>query len=456
MIRFENVTFRYPAADRAAVADLQLTIREGETILLTGPSGCGKSTLTRLVNGIIPHVQTGTLEGDVFIRNIALNNMPLHEICRTVGSVFQDPRSQFFTTTMEDELVFGCENIGVASDVIGFRMNRLIGEFHLNHLCKRSVFHMSSGERQRITVAAAHMMEPDVYVLDEPAANMDRESIAALAEMLKMLKSQGKTILIAEHRFDYLEDIMDRVVFMEAGRVVHTDTRVTRTLGPASIKVSKPFRSKSLQLCNVSFGYRRRKPILWNINLVVVSGDVIGLVGVNGSGKSTLVKGLCGLLKEQSGQIRLDGQLLSANVRMRRMHLVMQDCDYQLFTTSVEHELRLANEAQTDLQQRIEQVLRQMDLLQYRERHPMTLSCGQKQRLAIATALMQDVDVLIFDEPTSGMDGEHIRQFIHILQEQADSGRILFIISHDGEFLRQICTKTVILERGNLTVISGG
>ena len=223
MIECENISFSYPSKELAeginqpggALKNISCTIADGSFVLLCGTSGCGKTTLTRLFNGLIPHYYEGNLTGSMRIDGKDYKDLTLFDISQKVGSVFQNPRSQFFNVDTTSEIAFGCENHGMSEPEIIRRVDRVSKQLNLTTLLGRSIFSLSGGEKQKIACGSAAAVEPEVYVLDEPSSNLDASSIADFRKLLKILKMQGKSIIIAEHRLYYLHDLADRVIYLK-------------------------------------------------------------------------------------------------------------------------------------------------------------------------------------------------------------------------------------------------
>ena len=199
---------------------MNLSIKEGEVVVLTGPSGGGKSTLTRVINGLVPYFYEGELSGEVYLLGKNLADLPSWERGRFVGNVFQDPRSQFFANEVAGEIAFGCENYGFSHDDIVKQVARTAAELQISNLLEEKVRYLSYGMRQRVAIASAKAIDPPVYVMDEPSANLDMKATVGLADLIQKLKSQGKTILIAEHRLYYLQKIADRIIYLQDGKIV--------------------------------------------------------------------------------------------------------------------------------------------------------------------------------------------------------------------------------------------
>ena len=221
MIELKNVTFTYHNAERSAgVYGIDLQIPAGQVVLLCGLSGCGKTTITRLINGLAPAYYAGALEGQVLIDGRDSASVTLYELSQKVGSVFQNPRSQFFSLDSTSEIAFGCENIGVLREEMYRRIGQVSRDLDMADLLDRNLFALSGGEKQKIACASAAAMQPAIFVLDEPSSNLDLRSIANLKAVIGKWKEQGKTVVIAEHRLYYLMEIADRVIYMENGRII--------------------------------------------------------------------------------------------------------------------------------------------------------------------------------------------------------------------------------------------
>ena len=226
MIEFKHVSFSYDlnseqedTKETDDLHDINLTVNDGECILLCGKSGCGKSTLTRLVNGLAPHFYPGKLTGEVLLDGRDISKMPMYETASFVGSVFQNPRTQFFNVDTDSEIAFGVENQALPREQIGEKVEAATKDLEIENLRGRNIFSLSGGEKQKIAFASVYAMNPSVYLLDEPSSNLDMETVAALRTHLKRLKAQGKTVLIVEHRLYYLMGIADRIVVFDEGQI---------------------------------------------------------------------------------------------------------------------------------------------------------------------------------------------------------------------------------------------
>lgn len=419
MISLQNVTYTYEGQKAPSLEGVSLHIQKGECVLLCGQSGCGKTTATRLLNGMIPNFFDGTLKGEVTLAGENIGEQAMHQIARRVGSVFQNPRTQFYTTNTTSEIAFGCENLGYPREEIQSRVDRTARDLRIGHLLNRNIFQLSGGEKQIIALAGVYAMNPDVYILDEPSSNLDTATIGKVREILSLLKAQGKTIVIAEHRIYYLKDLADRALYFENGRLageysmaaldaMDGDTRLKtgiRGVGypayaPHPLPPAMMNERMDMRFIECRYG---KKTVLDVPKLHIFAGEIVAVVGANGAGKSTFVTALCGLLKGQKGMYFRAGKPLFGRQRVKESYMVLQEVNHQLFAGSVEEEVTLgAGRADEDT---LGHILKRLNLAGLEKRHPMTLSGGQKQRVAIAAAMFCGKRVLVLDEPTSGLYG---------------------------------------------------
>ena len=360
MINIDHVSFQYSGAERENLQDFILQIPKGECVVLTGESGCGKTCVTRLINALIPHFYEGEMSGTVSIDGIDTRDIQPHELSDKIGSVFQNPRSQFFSLDTDSEIVFGMENKGMPYQTMLARYQQTIKELHIEKLRDRNLFDLSGGQKQTIAFASVYALNPDVFVLDEPSSNLDPDAIQELRRLLLLIKAQGKTIIISEHRLYFLNGIADRIVLMEQGKLKQSRTakdfsmlnaEQIKKLGLRSYTPTKlnlpeltPTRNDTpaLEVKDLEIGYEKGNPIVKHLNFRIYSGEIVGVVGKNGCGKTTLARTLCGLQKELYGEVFYSGSKIPAKRRIQKAYLVMQDPDYQLFTDSVYQELKLA------------------------------------------------------------------------------------------------------------------
>jgi energy-coupling factor transport system ATP-binding protein len=463
MIEIKNCSFTYTSNGgmEEAVQNINLRVEKGECILLCGRSGCGKTTLTRLVNGLIPYFYEGLLSGETIVAGKNICRTPMYEISKRVGSVFQNPRTQFFNVDTDSEIAFGMENLSRPPNEITWRLEQVSAEMQITELRGRDIFALSGGEKQKIAFASIYAVSPDVYVLDEPSANLDLNAVEDLRRHLAQLKAQGKTILIAEHRLYYLMDVADRIVYMEKGRVenVWPPSEFSRIPGetcrgmglrewdlnriiPAGELGNTKNVLSTLRVNGVDLDYKKQ-PVLKGITFEASQGEVIAITGQNGAGKSTFLWTLCGLHNESRGVLFWQGKKSGVKQRQALSYMVMQDVNYQMFAESVEKECGFGlKRPDTNF---IQHLLEDLELYQFRGRHPNTLSAGQKQRLAVAAGIAANKELLVFDEPTSGLDYDSMRRAAMLIRHLAVRKKLVFIVTHDLEFIAQACTRVLHL-----------
>ena len=481
MINFKNVSFSYSGEHGTGdgVSGIDLTIKDGEFVVLCGESGCGKTTVTRLINGLAPHFYEGEMSGSVMIGDVCVNTENLSDIAALTGSVFQNPKSQFFNLDTTGELVFGCENLGIPREQIQQRLEKTKRDLQLDNLMDRDIFELSGGEKQQIACASCYTADPQVFVLDEPSSNLDKRAIQRLHRMLVKIKAAGKTVVIAEHRLYYLMDVADRFIYMRSGKIERIFTRdemkalsesdltalglrltdmqslavlvrkedatretpVKSSTPPKTQPVSKP----ALEALDVTCGYGSTR-VLDIERLALPEHSVVALIGDNGSGKSTFAQALAGVIPS-NGSIAVGGAYLTAEERSKRSFMVMQDVNRQLFADSVLEEVMMNTGASAA---DAEAVLARLGILELKDRHPASLSGGQKQRTAIASALCAKKDLLIFDEPTSGLDRRGMERFGSLLRDLQTSAALSLVITHDPELIMSCCTHILHIENGRV------
>lgn len=448
MIVFDHVTYTYEGRETPGLRDCTFTVKPGELILLTGESGCGKTTVIKLANGLLQHGGGGQMEGRVTVGGQDVAGAPMWELAGTIGSVFQNPKSQFFNLDTTSEVLFGLESRGVSHKEMAHALSSAASACGVEPLLDRDIFALSGGEKQRIACASAWAMGPEVFVLDEPSSNLDGAGINQLRDILKRLKAAGKTVLIAEHRLWYAADLADRVFYLRQGRLERqyaggaflalpeAERRGMGLRSLAETTLSPPCPAAgvdglTVQGLRASYG----RDVVWeDVSFTAPRGQITAITGQNGAGKSTLARCLCGLMQERAGTILWNGRPMGRKERRKRSFLIMQDVNLQLFADSVLAEARLGN---TATEQEALAALERMDLRQFASAHPMALSGGQKQRLAIVDGCLSGKELLIFDEPTSGLDYAHMLDVSRLLRELAAQGLCVVVITHDGEFLRE-------------------
>ena len=463
MIQLKNVNFTYQGGETGGLHGLDLNIPDGQVLVLCGESGCGKTTLTRLLNGLIPHVFPGELTGSVTVDGRDVSHQPLYDTARLVGSVFQNPRSQFFNVDTTSEITFGCENLGLPKDEILRRLEAAVPALGLQKLLGRSIFQLSGGEKQKIACAGAFLMEPPVFVLDEPSANLDADAVLELRGVLKTLKALGKTVILSEHRLYYLRGLADRYLYLWDGRVqgdysaeefdaIPAEERRAMglrggSLADLTLREEPDIRRGTAQLRDFRFAYKNAPETLRIDEAAIPYGGIVGILGHNGAGKSTFSRCFRGLEKRR-GTVTVDGTALRPKDRLDRCYMVTRDVGHQLFTESVLDEVLLSMPEEDEAQAKA--ILDRLDLTPYLDRHPASLSGGQKQRLAVASALAAERNVVFLDEPTSGLDDRHMRETAQLLRELRRSGKTVYVITRDPELITECCTDILRLEAGEI------
>lgn len=457
MIEIKNLSYKYSKDDDYSLKNINLSVHKGECILLCGKSGCGKSTLLKTINGIIPEFCNGEIDGSVEVCGMNTFETEIYKISEKVGSVFQNPKTQFYTTNTTDEIAFGLENYGLERTKINKRIEEVKDTLNIEALMNRNIFELSGGEKQKIAIASVFALEPEIFVFDEPSSSLDIDSMKELSEIMERLKSVGKTIIIAEHRLWYLKNIADRAIYLENGEIIReysmeeiqnlseeerlrTGLRHTEFQnGYFKRKANNLKNSTELEIDGLLYK-RKKKTILKIDNLNFESGKIIGIVGKNGMGKSTFARIVCGLEKQSSGKIYKGDRQLSSKNRIKNSLLVMQEVNNQLFTDTVYDEINLTSDTGNE---KINICMGNMQIDNLKQRNPHTLSGGQKQRVVILAALLSNKPFLFFDEPTSGLDYTSMKVVAENIKNFKKEKKLILIISHDYEFLEEVCDEVM-------------
>ena len=446
MVEIKNLSLAY--GEEHIIDDISLSIGEGECVLFTGKSGSGKSSLINSINGLAVRYDNAKIKGEIFIDGKNIKALELYQISLLVSTIFQNPKTYFFNVNTTLELLFFLENIGLEREDMDVRLKDMLENFPIKNLLNRNIFNLSGGEKQILCIAASYIAGTKTIVMDEPSSNLDIKSIDVLTKMLKILKEKGISIIVAEHRIYYLMDIVDRVFLIDKGKLKKTYTRSeflkldTKDLNYLALrdkkltKLSVPYLKEGgeYQIKNLCYKFIDGE----SLSLKEISfklGKIYGIIGSNGRGKSTLLRCLIGLEKKSKEEIYFKGEKLSKKERLKNSSLVMQDVNHQLFTDEVFKELSLGVKNFDEEKAKI--ILKELGLNEFIERHPMSLSGGQKQRLAIASVMCKDSTFVYFDEPTSGMDYSNMEKISELIKKYRNSDKIIFIVSHDIEFLNE-------------------
>ena len=509
---FEDVTYFYPRSQTPAIKDINLKIRKGEIFLITGPAGAGKTTLCETTNGLIPHFFRGKLKGNVIVKGINTKESHIGELSRIVGLLFQDPSSQLVAATVFDEVAFGPENFGVPREEIIKRVEESLAAVRMLELKDRNSHRLSGGQQQAVVLAALMAVKPDIYVLDEPTSNLDPIGSIMFFDVMKdTVKKEGCTVIIVEHKLEYVMPIADRMIVLNKGEIVFEGepkkvidnveeleklglrvpqaaivadrlrkrghqieipltldeakqhfTNFLKQYNPKPVKFEFTEEKQSsgeeiIRAENLTFVYPGGVVALKNVSLSIYKGDFIALLGQNGSGKTTLVKHFNGLLKPTEGNVYVFGE----NTRnkspadlAKRVGYVYQNPDYQIFCRKVYDEVAFAPKNLKVPKEKIDElVMNALKLVKMEyaiDENPFNLSKGERQRVAIASVLAMDPDVLIVDEPTTGQDFRTSNEIMKLLQQLNNQGKTIIIITHDMELAANYCRRTIVLKDGEV------
>ena len=456
-IQLEAVTLQY---QEELLKNVALEVQRGEVLVLCGPSGSGKSSLIKLIAGLIPEIYPAQVTGERMILGHDASDeerFPIHDI----GMVFQNPKTQFFTQDVYSELAFPMENADVPRTQMLTRLAEVAEQLDLHRFLDKTMFQLSGGEKQLISFGAACTLSPTIFLLDEPSSNLDAKTTARIQEYLLLLKAQGHTIVIAEHRLTYLMALADRFlylpdgIFWEKAELMAKSEDELQRLGLRTLKenplrkVNHSVRTQpstlSLVAQQLQYQYPKQRAGVTIRNLELTNQVVTGFVGNNGAGKSTLLQLLTGLLRPKKGRILFNHEVVKAKQLIKESFVVMQDVNLQLFFETVEKEIMM--QAQ---QSNAEEVIEWLGLEPLLKRHPQSLSGGEKQRVAIATALLSGKKIVVFDEPTSGLDLKAMQEVSRLIQQLQAHQVLTLIISHDMEFIEATCQRVIELQAGQI------
>ena len=456
MLEIKDFTLK--SGEHKILEDINLKIMDGECVLLTGESGSGKTSIINSINSLLFFYENLESSGSIIVNGKEIKNQELYETSLIISSVFQNPKTHFFNVNTTLELLFYLENIGLTTDEMDKRMDETLKLFPIEHLLGRSIFELSGGEKQILCVASAYISGCKIIVLDEPSANLDEKHIEIITEMLKKLKSKKITLILAEHRIYYSMEIVDKIYRVEKGKIENTYSRKEfmeladeqlkewglRAREKTPLQIHEVTKGKNLLIKNIKIEFDDEGELKVE-DVAFDMGKIYGIVGKNGCGKSTFFRVMTGLNKKDKSKIYLDGKEISKKERLKNSSLVMQDVNHQLFSDSVEEELKLG--IKNLAPQKKEEILNALGLIHLKERHPMSLSGGEKQRVAIASVICKNSKFIYFDEPTSGMDYKNMLKISKLIRDIKKEDNIIFIISHDIEFLNKTADYILCLEK---------
>jgi len=417
MLRARQVSFRYPQENQG-LPPVSLEIAPGEWTLVTGSSGCGKSTLARCLMGLIPHLYNGELSGEVWVNGYRTSEFPMWQLAERAGMVFQNPAVQMLAPTVEDEIIFGLENLGLDHDEIRSRLENTLQEFKLTHMRDRNPQTLSGGEQQRLALAAIIARQPEALILDEPLSMLDTTAAMDLIACLERFVAGGKSLVIFEHRKEYLDSVSRLRHVALAGKPKADDFQQDGMSLPTRADFTVEMNGLNVQLGG--------RTIFKNLNLSMSSGQIVAVVGRNGVGKTTLLRSMSGLQKH-GGSVRV---VTPEGSQRPDFGMVFQNPDLQLFNASVQDELlyRLPNPDMAYYRW----LISALGLNAYENTPPLLLSEGEKKRVALGLVLMRrPAHGLLLDEPSLGQDNAHKIILMRLLRTLADAGYLVVMTTHD-------------------------
>lgn len=458
MLKIENLSVTFEG--NKILKNINMTLNPGEVHVVTGLSGTGKSTLIKAINGIIPNINQADISGRICNNDVELMELNISERSNCVCTVFQNPKTQFYATNTIDEIAFGLENRNIPRDEIFKRIGKTTKILNTEHLLNKDIFKLSGGEKQLVAITSVAAMDVDVYIFDEPSSSLDLNAIERLKFAIEKLKEMGKIILIAEHRLYFLKDNLDYIHILKDGEL-HSfsrdelgenfskkqNLRVLNPINKDQIMLDYEIKSlfdykyntnSKLVLRSYKFGYKRNE-LIFDMNFSF-NEDINFIIGDNGVGKTTFVRCLCGLNKGFKGETEFKGNRITKTGNT--ISLVMQDVNYQLFTESAYDELLTVSKDKN----LIEKILDEMGLSAAKDRHPQSLSGGEKQRLAIGLAAASEKELVILDEPTSGLCNENMKRTIEYIWNMKKNGKTIIIITHDYEFIKNCGGRVIEFE----------
>ncbi len=452
ILKVSNLSYSYSDTNKKILNKLNLVVKKGEIISIVGKSGCGKSTFLLTLNNIIPKILKGSLSGNIKLFNEDIKNREVSDLAKLVQIMFQNPEEQFFSFSVIDELSFGLKNIGFSDLEIKNKINEIVSLFNIKHLLERGVDELSSGEKQLIILASLIIMKPNILVLDEPTANLDPYQTKRLGLLLKKInKVYGTTIIIVEHDLDFIK-ISTRILYFDKGKLIPYNNNLFKKY-PSFLK-NNPKDQVILDIKNISYFYTKNNFVFNNLNLKIYKNEILGIIGPNGCGKSTFLKNIIGILKPKTGDILYNNtSIINKKISEISMHIgyVFQNPDYTLFENSVKDEIKFgANNLNIRFNSKI---ISDLGLSKILNQDTSNLSLGQKRLVNIATTLGMNPDILIIDEPDTGLDRLSSIKLCQTLKKINKSNKTIIIVSHNLNFIHSICDRVIKFENSKINII---
>lgn len=509
-VDFRNFTFKYRVQAEPTLHDINLRIEKGQKVMIAGPSGCGKSTIGHCINGLIPHYYKGDITGGLFVNGQDTAKMDIFALSKHVGTVLQDADGQFVGLTVGEDIAFALENDMLDQASMKEKVLETARTVDIHRHLRSHPQELSGGQKQRVSLAGVMVDDVNIFLFDEPLANLDPATGKGAIELIdETRKRTGATIIVIEHR---LEDVlwrkMDRIILMDEGRIICDDTPdnilssgILRTAGIreplyvtalsyAGIKIRPEMHPESLALMDaapfretlqswqesippepravpgdeilsfdhVSFAYSDESPlILKDVSFSIRKGEMTAIAGKNGAGKSTLCKLVCGFIKPLSGHIRINGQDADNQTifeRARTVGYVMQNPNQMICKAMIREEvgfgLELRNVPKDEIDRRVDEVLKICGLYPFRSWPISALSYGQRKRVTIASMLILEPALLILDEPTAGQDFRHYTDIMTFLQDLQRQGVTILMVTHDMHLMLEYARRSIVLADGEL------
>ncbi|AKB32231.1 Duplicated ATPase component of energizing module of predicted tryptophan ECF transporter [Methanosarcina siciliae HI350] len=472
MIELRNFSYTYGTATIPALKNIDLEVRKGELLLVTGHSAAGKTTLAFAMAGILHHEIGGKIEGNISFQNRDVKEFDgIKELSRHIGVVFDDAESQLIFTTVEEEILSGLENRGHPEKEMVRRSKEAMDFCEISHLKNRAPHMLSGGQKQKVALAATLALDTEVLILDEATAELDSQAVRKVFSVLKRLKEAGKTIVIIDHNIEDFLEIGDRVVLLEKGEIKTikspsdftakssdlTSTNLTSTSAlPTGSPLSRKAEQPIISVKNLTQRYGE-VPALEGIDLDIYPGELVAILGENGSGKTTLVKHFNGLLRPYSGKVTVKGLETSTaliNELVKHTGLVFQNPDNMLFEDTVEAEINFGlNNIGRKGSEAAEAILRALELVNLSDKQkvfPRHLSRGERQRLAVACVIAMKPELIVLDEPTTGLDAEESDRMMQLMRKLQQEGHTIVMVTHNLQIVRDHVERVIRMESGKI------